>query len=486
MSANPHPSPPPRGGRGSAPALGLIVAGTHSGVGKTTVTSSIAAALAARGLAVQPYKAGPDYLDPGHLGRAAGRVARNLDTWMVPPPVVAELFGRAARDADLALIEGVMGLFDGRSGPAGGVTGDEGSAADLARLLGLPVLLVVDASAVARSIAATVLGFQSFDASVRIAGVVLNRVGSARHAALCRDAIVQATGLPVVGALPRAPEVAWPERHLGLVPDAEAAGDPARLAAFAEAHIDLDAVLRLAVPVVEAPATGLFPEQRATTTGTGRVPIAIARDRAFHFYYPESLELLEAWGADLLPFSPLEDRALPEGARGVLLGGGFPEVFARELAANTAMHGALRDAGARGVTIYGECGGLMYLGRSLTDAEGARHAMAGVLPCASTMQGARLALGYREAESCGTPLLPRGERMRGHEFHYSALVEGPDAATAAYRIARDGDAPSFEAGRVEGVRAGSATGTYLHTHLAARPDLARNLVAAARASAGVA
>ena len=448
----------------SGRASGLIVEGTHSGVGKTTVTSAIAAALAARGLRVQPYKAGPDYIDPGHLGRAAGREARNLDTWMLPRPVVAELFGRAARDADLALVEGVMGLFDGRSG-----TEDEGSAADLSRLLGLPVLLVVDASAVARSIAATVLGFQTFDPSVRVVGVVLNRVGSPRHAGMCREAIEVATGLPVVGALPRDPGVSWPERHLGLVPAAEVEDDGVRtrLAAFAETHLDLDMVLRLAEPTVEAPVTDLFP----WTPVSQRVAIAIARDRAFHFTYPDSLDLLDAWGADLLPFSPLEDGALPEGARAVLLGGGFPEVFARELAANEGMHGALRAAAARGVPIYGECGGLMYLGRALTDADGTRHAMAGLLPCESTMESARLTLGYREAESLGTPLLQRGERVRGHEFHYSTLVAPPEAASAAYRL--------LDPDRFEGVRAGSVTGTYLHTHLAARPDLARNLVAAA-------
>jgi len=446
---------------------GLIVAGTHSGVGKTTVTSAIAAALAARGLTVQPYKAGPDYIDPGHLGRAAGREARNLDTWMIPRAAVAELFGRAARGAHIALIEGVMGLFDGRSG-----TEDEGSAADLARLLGLPVLLVVDASHVARSIAATVLGFQTFDPRVRVAGVVLNRVGSEAHAEMCRSAIVQATGLPVVGWVPRTPAIAWPERHLGLVPDAEDAADAGRvrdLAALAETHLDLDLVLRIATPVEAAAATGIFPE----SSPAQRVPIAYARDRAFHFTYPDSLELLEAWGADLLPFSPLEDAALPSGAHAVLLGGGFPEVFARELASNRAMHEALRGAAARGVPVYGECGGLMYLGRALTDAEGVRHAMAGLLPCESTMQGTRLTLGYREAESLGTPLLPAGERVRGHEFHYSRLTEEAEAATAAYRFP--------EQGRVDGMRAGSVTGTYLHTHLAARPDLAPNLVAAALA-----
>ena len=456
----------------AAAARGLIVAGTHSGVGKTTVTSAIAAALTARGLAVQPYKAGPDYIDPGHLTRAAGRAARNLDTWMLPRPVVGELFARAGASAKLLLVEGVMGLFDGRGG-----TSEEGSAADLARLLRLPVLLVVDASAVARSIAATVLGFQQFDRRVRIAGVVLNRVASEAHAEMCRAAIVQATGLPVVGALPRTSAVAWPERHLGLVPAAEASVEPEVLAAFAETHLDLDRVLRLAAPVAAAPETGLFP----ATPPAQRVPIAIARDQAFHFYYPDSLELLEAWGADLLPFSPLEDAALPAGARGVLLGGGFPEVFAEPLAANTALHASLRAAAARGVPVYGECGGLMYLGRALTDTEGTRHAMAGLLPCDSTMRGTRLALGYREAESCGTPLLPRGERVRGHEFHWSSLTAPPDPAAAAYRFL-DAPGTGTSEGRVEGVRAGSVTGTYLHTHLAARPDLAGNLVAAAAGS----
>ncbi|MEI7925170.1 MAG: cobyrinate a,c-diamide synthase, partial [Chloroflexota bacterium] len=295
---------------------GLIVAGTHSGVGKTTITSAIAAALAARGLVVQPYKAGPDYIDPGHLGRAAGRNARNLDTWMLPRAAVAELFARAARGADVTLVEGVMGLFDGRSG-----TDDEGSAADIARLLGLPVLLVVDASAVARSIAATVLGFQTFDPRVRLVGVVLNRVGSEGHAEMCRSAIAQATGLPVLGWVPRTAEIEWPERHLGLVPDAETGGDEARrghLALVAETQLDLDLLLRLAAPVAVAAPTGLFP----STPPSQRVPIAVARDAAFHFTYPDSLELLEAWGADLLPFSPLEDAALPVGARAVLLGGG--------------------------------------------------------------------------------------------------------------------------------------------------------------------
>jgi cobyrinic acid a,c-diamide synthase len=294
---------------------------------------------------------------------------------------------------------------------------------------------------------------------------------------MCREAIVAATGLPVLGALPREPAVAVPERHLGLVPEAEEGLAPAaaqRLAALAEEGIDLDALLRVeAAAPMPSPRTAapVFPE----AAPAARVPIAVAMDQAFHFYYRDSLDLLEAWGAELLPFSPLADAALPRGTRAVLIGGGFPEVFARELAENRAMHAALRATAAAGVTVYGECGGLMYLGRALTDAGGRRHEMAGLLPAESTMATARLALGYREAESCGTPLLAAGERVRGHEFHWSTLLEVPELASAAYRFTDDG-------GRADGFRVGSVVGTYLHTHLAARPDLAPNFIAAARAS----
>jgi len=360
-----------------------------------------------------------------------------------------------------------MGLFDGHSGDS-----DVGSAADLARLLGLPVVLVVDASAAARSVAAVVLGFQRFDPRVRIAGVVLNRVAGTAHAEMCRAAIEGATGVRVLGALPRMPDIVVPERHLGLVPDVELGADSAaldRLAMEVGERVDLNALLAAAAPARPAQATGLFPD----TTPADRVPIALAMDRAFHFYYQDSLDLLEAHGAELMPFSPLVDASLPDGARLVLLGGGFPEVFARELAGNRGIHEALRDAARAHIPVYGECGGLMYLGRALTDGDGRRHEMVGLLPAESSMSGGRLTLGYREAVSKGTPLLPAGERVRGHEFHYSALNEAPDPTTAAYRFVDDGDRP-------DGLRAGTVFGTYLHTHLAARRDLAPNLVAAAR------
>lgn len=450
-------------------ARGFIVAGTSSGVGKTTIATGIAGALHARGLRVQPFKAGPDYIDPTYLARAAAQPCRNLDTWMLPPDTVRELFARAAMRADIALVEGVMGLFDGADDGAG-------SAAHLARLLGLPVVLVVDARAMAQSAAAVVLGFQRFDPAVHVAGVVLNRVASERHAEICRQAIAAHTGVPVIGAIPRDEEAAIPERHLGLVPDVET---PAAdrwfdgLTQLAATHLDIDALLALAVPVDGAEvAQPVFPASMSTP----RARIAIARDAAFHFYYQDSLDLLQAHGAELVPFSPLTDAALPA-CDAVYIGGGFPELFAADLARNTAMHEALRAAAAHGVPIYGECGGLMYLGVGITDFEGARHAMAGLIPAESVMQASRLTLGYREVESQGTPLLPAGERMRGHEFHWSALTSPPAVEGAAYRVL-DQD------GRPDGYRAGSVTATYVHAHLAARADLAPNFIAAAEAARG--
>ena len=474
-------------------ARGFVIAGTASGVGKTTVATGIVGALRARGLRVQPFKTGPDYIDPTYLSRAAGRPCRNLDTWMLAEATVRELFARAAADADVAVIEGVMGLFDGRDeradGGDGGTAGGAGSAAHLARLLGLPIVLVVDARAMAQSAAALVQGFQRYQPDLRFAGVILNRLAGARHAEMCAGPITAATALPVLGWLPRAPELAVPERHLGLVPETEAPVSDALfdgVAALVAQQIDLDTLLANAAPCgtspIEPSSTGLFPAQPLAT----RARIAIARDAAFHFYYEDSLDLLRAWGAELVPFSPIADRALPTDCGAVYIGGGFPELFAAALAANAPMIESLRAAAARGVPIYGECGGLMYLGRGLTDLDGVRHAMAGLVPAESVMRGARLTLGYREVESCGTPLLPAGERMRGHEFHLSTLEPaglGPagldrsgEATTAAYHVLDQG-------GRTDGFRVGSVTATYVHAHLAARADLAPNFVAAAQGGA---
>lgn len=465
-------------------AVGLVIGGTASGVGKTTVAAGITAALTARGLRVQPFKAGPDYIDPTYLERAAGRPCRNLDTWMLPHGAVRELFGRAAVAADVALIEGVMGLYDGHRGGS-----DEGSTAALARLLGLPVVLVIDARAMARSAAAMVLGYQQFAPDVVFAGVVLNRVGSAAHAAMCTEAIEAATGLTVLGALPRDAEIAIPERHLGLVPEIALQEDAltGALARLTEQHLDLDALLRRAATVPTgaggesgaSDALALFPAQPVARRAT----IAIAQDEAFHFYYRDGLDLLEAWGAELVPFSPLADEPVPA-ADAVYIGGGFPELYAGALAAAAHTREALHAAAARGVPIYGECGGLMYLGQALTGFDGERHAMVGLIPAASRMTEDRLALGYRTVRSLGTPVLPAGEVVRGHEFHWSVLDATPGTEGAAHVVLDDPPTPTAAtaAGRAEGFVRGSVTATYVHLHFAARADLAPHFVGAAAAA----
>jgi cobyrinic acid a,c-diamide synthase len=444
---------------------GVLLAGTASGVGKTTVTMGLIGALRQRGLHVQPFKAGPDYIDPTYHTRLAGVPSRNLDSWLVPHQRVAALFRQAMRHADVAVVEGVMGLYDGRSGHS-----EEGSAAQLAKLLGLPVVLVVDVAATARSSAATVLGFQQFDPAVRLVGVILNRVGSARHAQLCREAIEPATGIPVLGALPRSEDVILPERHLGLIPTGEdmvAESVFTRIVQLVEAQVDLDQLLALSAMAVSPHTEAtLFPQEPIPC----RARIAVAMDRAFSFYYQDNLDLLAAWGGELIPFSPLTDDALPEAMGGVYIGGGFPERYAAELAANAPMLLALRRAAARGIPIYGECGGLMYLGRSLEDLAGAVHAMAGLVPASSCLRESRLTLGYRTVRALGDgPLLAQGQLVRGHEFHWSRLCDDVDRASAAYEVAE-------QDWRGEGFHAGSILASYVHLHFASDLRLAPRFV----------
>lgn len=437
----------------------LVIAGTHSGVGKTTVVCAVLAALQARGLRVQPYKAGPDYIDPSHHTAAAGRASRNLDSYFLTATRLRECFARSAADADLAVIEGVMGLYDGR-----GISDGEGSTAEVAGWLGAPVVLVIDAAAMARSAAALVLGYQQFDPSVRLAGVIVNRVGSARHAVMVKTAVERATGVPVLGCVPRTAEISLPERHLGLVLAGEQAPLPlAALAALAEEHIDVDGLLTLAgnvAPVASDPLE-LFPVTRRPTIAR----IAVAQDAAFAFYYQDNLDLLTAHGAELVPFSPLADAALPAETGAVYIGGGYPELHARALAANTAMLNSLRSMAARGVPIYAECGGLMYLAEGIVTAEGERFAMAGLIPGWSTMQRTRFRLGYVEVEPLRDALFLRpGMRLRGHEFHYSDHP-APDAACAAYAVHEPTE-------RLEGFVNGSVLASYVHLHFGVDPGLA--------------
>ena len=454
----------------------IVIAGVRSGVGKTTIASGIMGALARRGRRVQPFKAGPDYIDPTYHAIACGAPSRNLDTWLLPHPVASELFHRAAAAADLAVVEGVMGLFDGHS-----ALDEDGSTAELAKLLDAPVILIADAAKVARSVAAEILGYRQFDPALRIAGVILNGVGSERHLQFCQPQIEASTGIPVLGWLPRRADLVQPERHLGLIPTVEGTVVSEwydALIAQIEQTVNLDAIIRIAqtagapASTPDAPAPVFPPDDLPK-----RAAIAVAQDRAFSFYYQDSLDLLAAWGAEIIPFSPLDDAALPAGAGGVYLGGGFPELFAAELAANAPMLDSIRRAIAAGVPVYAECGGLMYLGRTLSDLDGRQYPMVGALPVVSSMAERRLHLGYREvAAAADGPLLRAGQTVRGHEFHWSVLQEPPDAAGAAYRVVS-------QDGRPEGFRAGSVWASYIHIHLGSRPGLAQRFVDTCAAAA---
>ncbi|MGE3913592.1 MAG: cobyrinate a,c-diamide synthase [Chloroflexota bacterium] len=444
--------------------FGLVIGGIASGVGKTTFTLGLISALRKRGLTVQPFKVGPDYIDPSQHTQAAGRPSRNLDSWMVPEPALRELFVRAASRADAAIVEGVMGLFDGRTGG-----GEVGSTAHVAKMLGLPVLLVVDAAKAARSAAATVLGCASLDPDLRIIGVVLNNVASERHAAVCSEAIESLAKVPVLGWLPRDPALRQEERYLGLVPSPERQLPVSlldRLADQVNKDVDLDRLTRLAtVPAISAPASGLYPAEPVMPCAR----IALAQDAAFNFYYQDSLDLLTAWGAELVPFSPLQDEHLPPDIQAMYLGGGFPELLAAQLAANTPMLASVRAAADAGLPIYAECGGLMYLQEQLIDADERPHQMVGWLPGESTLVGRRLTLGYREARARHASLLATtGQILRGHEFHWSVAGD-PPAGLAAYDLLGPGN-------RLEGFATGNVLASYLHVHFASDPSLAPRFI----------
>lgn len=438
----------------------VVVAAPGSGAGKTTVTMALIAALRAAGERVQPFKVGPDYIDPSHLAAAAGRPAFNLDTFFLAAAQVRGLFAHAMRGATVGVVEGVMGMFDGRSG-AGGA----GSTADAAAALGAPVVLVVDAAGMAGSIAAVARGFADFDPRVRVGGVIANRVGSERHAELLREAL-EAAGLPLLGWLPNDPAVALPGRHLGLVLAGEAAPAPEALARAAQ-QIDAVAVLRLARGAGPLPAPApVFPGRQP-----GRIRLAWAEDAAFRFTYPETRELLERLGAEILPFSPLADTALPA-ADALYIGGGYPELHAEALAANRPMLEAVR--GFRG-PVLAECGGYMYLAEAL-ETEGRRYPMAGLAPGVARMAD-RPVLGYRDVVAlAASPVAEAGWRLRGHEFHYARLEPG---SRPAWRQA-DGTA-------VEGFTDGRVLASFIHLYLLARPRAAERFIAAgerARAAAG--
>ena len=451
----------------------VLVAGTGTGTGKTTVCLALAAALRRRGLPLAPFKVGPDFIDAAHLAAVAGRPARSLDPWMSSPEWVRVSLTRHEPPGGLALIEGMMGLFDG----AGGAD-DRGSAAEVARLTATPVLLVLDAQGVARSAGALALGFARFDPALSLAGVIFNRVGGVSHRETLAAAVAP-LGLPVLGALPWDEALAISERHLGLLtPEARTLSPEqvARLAAAAEAHLDLEGILRVASAARPLPVPSDPPVPPARPV----VQIGVARDAAFSFYYQDNLDLLQAAGAALLSFSPLADECLPAGLGGLYLGGGYPEAEAPRLAGNGAMREEIRRVVASGLPVLAECGGFMYLCRAIEDGEGRQHPMVGVFDATIRFPG-RGTLAYCTVDLVeASPLGPAGLSLRGHEFHASSLLETPAASAHAYRVRR------LPAGgpETEGYLVANALGSYLHLHWGSCPEVARHFVTACQAHAG--
>jgi cobyrinic acid a,c-diamide synthase len=442
----------------------LVIAAPASGCGKTTVACGLMVALRARGLTVSGHKVGPDYIDPGYHALATGRAPRNLDPFLCGEALIAPLFRHGAAGAQVAVVEGVMGLFDGVD-PTLGLGEDYGSTAHVARLLGAPVVLVVDAARAGRSVAALAAGFAGFDPRTPVAGVILNQVASDRHERLLRDALA-GTGLPVYGVIRRTEGIVTPSRHLGLIPAAERAALAGqaidRMGALIAASCDLDALLALAARASALPGPAWSPPP-ATACTIPAPTIAIAGGAAFTFGYTEQAELLEAAGARVARLDPLRDEDLPEGTAGLILGGGFPELHAAGLSANGRLRDRVAALAARGAPVAAECAGLLYLARTLDD-----RPMCGVLDVRATMTP-KLTLGYRQAVAVTDSVLARaGDVVRGHEFHRTAAV--PAA----------GDQPAWQVGpgAVEGHVAGSVVASYLHTHWAGHPAAAARFTAA--------
>lgn len=453
----------------------LTIAGTNSGVGKTTVTLGLMAVFCRRHMKVQGFKVGPDYIDPTYHTVVTGRPSRNLDTWMMAPEIVREVFDRGSEGADISVIEGVMGMYDGKE-----PLSNTGSTAEVSQLLQTPIILVVDVASMARSAAAVVLGFQQLDPNVHIGGVIVNQVGSKGHYELVKAAIEQVCGVPVVGYLTKQESLRIPERHLGLVPAierGEMTGLMDALADTMEATVDVDRMLQIAqsAPSWRAPEPTLFVGRRRDVI----VTLAIARDRAFNFYYPENLELLEWYGARLVKFRPLDGESIPDGVNGVYIGGGFPEEFAALLSQSIDVAASLRYAVQDGMPVYAECGGFMYLMESLTDKQGEAHQMTGIVPASTAMQSKRAALGYREVIARQDTLLLRaGEHARGHEFHYSTVTyQHPENWPYAYETV------GLRGAKLEGYAQGNLLAGYTHLHFASNPHVAERFIAACKAYA---
>lgn len=444
----------------------LVIAGTGSGVGKSTLTIGLMAALRKKGYAVQGFKCGPDYIDPSYHTAVTGRVSRNLDSWMLSHDTVKGIFCRGSKDADISIIEGVMGLYDGKNPRT-----NEGSTAEISMILDAPIILVVNCQSMARSAAAIVKGFQCFSQGVNIVGVIANKVGSDGHFKLVKEAIEQECGVPVLGFLKREDVIEIPERHLGLIPSIERGElEPLfeSLADLVTANIDVERLIELSACEPVTFEQSLF----TSVAKTKQVKIAIAKDAAFNFYYPENLELLEAYGADIEYFSPLAGDILPEDADGLYIGGGFPEEFAGELVRNENVKASISKSIAAGLPTLAECGGFMYLSEEIEDTQGNRYPMVGLVPGKVKMQPKLAALGYREIT--GTTenfLLGPQDQAKGHEFHYSVFQpnEGKEIQHA-YKT------KGLRGTKQEGYIQYNVVAGYTHFHFASAPDMVRRWI----------
>ncbi len=435
------------------PKPAVILAGTSSGCGKTTVTLGIMAALRERGVKVQPFKCGPDFIDPSLHRLVTGRISRNLDLRMCGQGFVERCFAAHAPETGVSIIEGVMGLFDGGTG----------SAAQVASLLRIPIILVVDVRSAAESVAAVIKGFETFDDGIRVVGVILNRVGSERHLQMIKEAVRDHCRAEILGALPRDNEITMPSRHLGLHMGSEMQLNQEHLVHFMEKHVDLDRLLKLAGSASSPSRPHVQLKKHAS-----EIRLGLARDEAFCFYYQDNLDMLAQAGAEIVEFSPMYDNELPENLDGLYFGGGYPELHGADLAANGSMRNDVLQFSRSGRPVYGECGGFMYLCESIVDTRGLEHPMAGIYPVRAKMGKRLRRLGYRQVEMRANTLLGlQGDMCYGHEFHYSQIESMPDRVERVFAL---------DDGRLEGYRIDNTLAGYVHLHWGRTPEAARNFI----------
>lgn len=445
----------------------LVIAGTHSGVGKTTITSGLMQTLANKGLKVQGLKVGPDYIDPSYHTLATNRYSRNVDTWLLGENAILELMSRNCWDANITIIEGVMGFYDGFGGNS-----ELGSTAHIAKITKSPVVLVIDARSMGRSVAALVYGYKNIDPDVNIAGIILNKVASPRHLEILSEAL-EPLKIPIVGYLFRDTNLGMPERHLGLIPAEEMEGLKEHLKRIAEElenKISLTEILKIAQTTEEFPKVSpqvFIPEEKGKYNG---IKIGYAWDKAFSFYYRDSLDFLEYLGVELIPISPLKDSFLPRPLSGLLIGGGFPELFLEELSANKSFMYSIQEAYALGLPIYAECGGFMYLTNEIFDFSNNKFSMTGLIPGRCFMTSKLAGMGYREGMTMENSILgPKGTYIKGHEFHYSSFE--PLAIEENFPRAF-----SFNNGKYDGYVKENLLASYLHMHFISNPELVKNFL----------